>query len=106
MPSNEIDYSKTIIYKIECNDPTIPECFIGSTTDFKTRKESHKNACNNEKALQNNSEVYKKIREHGGWDNWSMLQIEVYPCKDSNQARARERFWLKICASGSLYKIK
>ncbi len=95
MPRNEIDYSKTIIYKIVCNDLNITECYVGSTTDFKTRKASHKNACNNEKALQYNYKVYKMIREHEGWDNWSMLQIELYPCKDSNEARARERYWLE-----------
>ncbi len=43
MPRNEIDYSKTIIYKIVCNDLTITDCYVGSTTDFKTRKAAHKN---------------------------------------------------------------
>jgi hypothetical protein len=93
MPRNEIDYSKTIIYKIVCNDLTVTDCYVGSTTDFKTRKAVHKNVCNNENNKNYNFKVYKMIRENKGWDNWIMLQIEKFPCKDSNEAHARERYW-------------
>jgi hypothetical protein len=27
--------------------------------------------------------VYSTIRENGGWNNWSMVEIEKYPCKDA-----------------------
>ncbi len=93
MPRNEIDYSKTIIYKIVCNDLNVTDCYIGSTTDFKTRKAAHKTTCNNEKGPRYDLKVYKMIRDNGGWSNWTMLQIELYPCKDSNEAHARERYW-------------
>jgi hypothetical protein len=93
MPRNEIDYSKTIIYKIVCNDLNITDCYVGSTTDFKTRKSAHKSACNNEKSLRHDLKVYKMIRDNGGWDNWSMIQIEKFVCNDSNEAHARERYW-------------
>jgi hypothetical protein len=33
------------------------------------------------------------IRENKGWENWIMLQIEKFPCNDSNEAHARERYW-------------
>jgi hypothetical protein len=36
---------------------------------------------------------YVFIREHGGWDNWQMIEVEKYPCKDMNEACARERHW-------------
>jgi hypothetical protein len=93
MPRNEIDYSKTIIYKIVCNDLTVTDCYVGSTTDFKTRKAAHKSMCNNKNSKNYNFKVYKMIRDNGGWLNWVMLQIELYLCKDSNEARARERYW-------------
>ena len=38
------DYSKTIIYKICCNDENITECYIGHTTEFNNRKYKHKNS--------------------------------------------------------------
>jgi len=39
--------------------------------------------------------LYQFIRENGGWDNFSMLEIEKYPCVDGNEARARERYWFE-----------
>ena len=42
MPLIPIDYSKTIIYKIVCNDLNICVVYVGSTTDFIRRKNEHK----------------------------------------------------------------
>jgi hypothetical protein len=39
--------------------------------------------------------VYSTIRDNGGWDNWSMVEIEKYPCKDANEASAKEREWFE-----------
>ena len=38
MPKENIDYSKTIIYKIVCKDINIKDCYVGSTTNFTNRK--------------------------------------------------------------------
>ena len=47
MPKKIIDYSKTIIYKIVCNDLNITDLYIGHTTNFIKRKATHKSNCNN-----------------------------------------------------------
>ena len=93
MPKKEIDYSKTIIYKIVCNDLSVKDLYVGHTTSFKHRKLNHKHKCENERHKNYNLKVYKNIREHYGWDNWTMIEIEKYPCKDRNEASKRERFW-------------
>jgi len=94
MPKTAIDYSKTIIYKIVCNDLTIPDLYVGHTTDFTRRKRHHKgNSSGDWKKCDSNLKIYKKIRENGGWDNWSMIQIEEFPCANSNEACARERYF-------------
>ena len=36
------------------------------------------------------------IRENGNWNNWSMIEIEKYPCNDDNEARSRERYWYEV----------
>ena len=36
------DYSKGFIYKIVCNDITIPNLYVGSSTDWVKRKCQHK----------------------------------------------------------------
>ena len=93
MPKKPVDYSKVVIYKIVCNDLNVSDCYVGHTTDFKSRKNCHKSKCNNENVKGYNSKVYKSLRENGGWNNWSMIEIEKYPCNDAHEARAKEREW-------------
>ena len=91
MPKIPMDYSKTIIYKIVCNDLSIKECYVGHTINMTKRKCCHKSTCNNEKDKAHNLKIYQIIRENGGWDNWSMLLVEKFPCKDKYEACKRER---------------
>jgi len=88
MPKKDIDYSNTIIYKIYCKDNTITDVYVGHTTNFIQRKYAHKIACNN---LNNNLKIYNIIRCNGGWENWDMIQIAKYNCKDSTEARFKEQ---------------
>ena len=91
MPKTIMDYSKTIIYKIVCNDLNVKDCYVGHTINMTKRKCSHKSHCNNEKSENHNLKIYQIIRENGGWDNWSMLLVEKFPCKDKYEACKRER---------------
>jgi hypothetical protein len=94
MPRTPIDYSKTIIYKLVKNDDyDNANVYVGSTTDFRKRKNQHKRNCNNEKGKEYNEKKYLYIRENGGWDNWNVIEIQKYPCNDGNEARAREEYW-------------
>jgi len=90
MPRLPIDYFETIIYKIVCNDLSILECYVGSTTEFTRRKHYHKCL-----TRTSDTRLYVFIRENGGWDNWTMVQIEEYPCMNGNEKRARERYWIE-----------
>jgi hypothetical protein len=93
MPKINIDYLKIVIYKIVCNTLSISDCYVGSTTDFTRRKYAHKYCCNNENYKTYNLKIYEIIRKNGGWENWTMVKIEDYPCQDGNEARKRERFY-------------
>ena len=37
--------------------------------------------------------IYQIIRDNGGWDNWSMIMIENFPCNNNLEASMRERYW-------------
>ena len=91
-----IDYSKSIIYKIVCNDPNINDVYVGNTTDFKRRKASHKNACINKNNIGYNLKIYQIIRNNGGWQNWEMIEVEKCNCNNSNEAKARERYYYEF----------
>jgi hypothetical protein len=96
MPKTNIDYSKIILYKIVCNDLNITDLYIGSTTDFTNRKFNHKSSCNNKNNKKYHTKKYQIIRDNGGWSNWSMIEIEKYPCLDGNEARMRERYYYEL----------
>ncbi len=89
MPRRAVDYSKTVIYKIQHNEDD-SLLYVGSTTHFTNRKSHHKGACTNENDKAYNRKVYGMIREHGGWDNFSMVTIEDFPGKGGRDAEARE----------------
>ncbi len=87
MPKETIDYSNTIIYKIYCKDVLIRHVYIGHTTNFTKRKYQHKIACNNGKKTN----IYDIIRENGGWNNWEMIQIAKYNCRNITEAKLKEQ---------------
>jgi hypothetical protein len=91
MPLNTIDYSKTIFYKIVCNDLNVKDCYVGHTTDFKSRKRLHKSKCTVEDNPKFHLKLYAFIRDNGGWENWSMVPMETIHCKDKFEALKRER---------------
>ena len=99
MQNKEIDYSKTIIYKIVCKDKTITDCYIGHTTSFTKRKNQHKSCCNNEKNKEYNNIKYQYIRNNGGWNNWDMIEIEKYSCQNKDEAKERERHFIELFKS-------
>jgi hypothetical protein len=92
MPKCQMDFSNTIIYKICCKDINIKDIYVGHTTNFTKRKNQHKTLVNDESCKR---KVYECIRENGGWNNWSMIQIEDYQCKNKREAEMRERYWIE-----------
>jgi hypothetical protein len=95
MPRLPIDYSKTIIYKIVSKDVNIKECYVGQTTDFTKRKCQHKSNCNNISSKWYNLHIYQFIREHGGWINFDMIEVEKYNANDILDAHKKERYWIE-----------
>ena len=90
MPRQNVDYSKTVIYKIVCDDENVDFIYVGSTTNFTKRKCAHKNICNNINDKKYNQKKYVQIRENGGWENFKMIEVEKYPCNDNRESEKRE----------------
>ena len=83
------NYANTIIYKLINYD--YPDLiYVGSTTNFTKRKQSHKYRCNNKSINKHELKVYKIIRENGGWHSWTMIQICEYPCETKIEAIREE----------------
>ena len=90
MTRGKVDYSNGLIYKICCKDKNVKEVYIGSTTNFRKRKNEHKRACRYENLKKYNYPVYRFIRDNGGWDNWEMIEMEKYPCNDKRELEKKE----------------
>ena len=93
MTLKKIDYSKLVVYKIVCKDLRVTDIYVGSTTNFDQRKKQHKSSCCRITSERYHHQLYKCIRNFGGWQNWSMIIVEKYPCEDSYNARKIERFY-------------
>ena len=79
-----INYSKAVIYKI-----TTPNgLYVGSTSDFKTRKYGHKNSIYNENSTNYNCKLYQNIRENDG--DWNMEILHLFPCENGIELRQEE----------------
>ena len=95
MPLNKIMYDKTHFYKIVCRDLNIKDCYVGHTTNFRTRKNQHKTTCNSPLNKSHNFPVYKFIRENYGWDNFDMILIETLSCENKLEAEKIERRFIE-----------
>ena len=86
----KVDYSKGFIYKICCLDPNVKECYVGCSTDFKSRRQKHKEACCVEGRKGHHYKVYQFIRANGGWNNWRMVILHDFPCKSKRELEQEE----------------
>ena len=94
------DYSQSVIYFIRHKTNTTLPFYIGSAYDFEYRKGNHKSKCNNITDRDHNLQVYKFIRQNGGWDEWEMIIHEKYPLYlETNEENERaldmqEQYWI------------
>ena len=49
----------------------------------------------NQNSKAYNYVVYSVIRQNGGWCNWTMIEIEKYPCNDKRELEKRKREWIE-----------
>ena len=76
MPQTKIDYSKTIIYKIQ-HIENLELLYVGHTTNYEKRKSQHK--CNS-KSVNQTLKLYLTIRKNGGWDMFKMTPVKEIAC--------------------------
>ena len=84
MPKTITDYSKNVIYKIQHNDDD-SLLYVGHTCNFTKRKYKHKSDCKLSQKL-----LYKMIRGNGGWECFTMIVIQNFPCETKMEACIEE----------------
>ena len=67
-----------------------------SIHDCSAQERSHKSKCNNENSKGHNVNLYKIIRENGGWDNWIIKPIEKFFSDDIMKVKIRETELIEV----------
>tara|TARA_R100001198_G_C5175107_1_gene174161 strand:+ start:150 stop:809 length:660 start_codon:yes stop_codon:yes gene_type:complete len=83
-------YENAVIYVMKHKTDDTKDFYIGSSYDFKKRCWTHKSNCKNENK-KNNLKVYKYIRGNGGWNEWTIVKLYDYPCKNKYQLELEEK---------------
>lgn len=105
-----------VIYKIECIDrrynlPYFGQC-MKKNFENGDREENHRFACNYENGVPYKYKVYTYIREHGGFDNFEMVQLNtIFGLKRDallNETAFIKKFGLENCLNSmvSLYETE
>ena len=80
--------------------------YVGRTVNFNRRKQQHEYATNHPPAYswitKNNTPLYKRIRELGGWEKVSMNFLEHRKCKSKFEINAGELYWINYYKSPHL----
>lgn len=83
-------YDNFCIYKIYQNsNPNF--IYIGSTTNFSSRKSSHKKNTTNKVSKKYNYPLYQFIRGCGGFEKFNIEIVEKFPCKSKEEGLRREK---------------
>ena len=77
-------------YKFVCKNPDILFSYVGHTVSFRHRKSGHKSRCLNPNDKGHNLPLYIFMREHGGFENWNMIEIHTQICKNKRDAERIE----------------
>ena len=97
MPKNKIaDYT---FYKIINVNGDVSLCYVGSTVNMIERRRCHKSRCNNPNDTSYNQKVYQTIREHGGWNEFKMIEIGYAEQLTLTEAHViEEKYRVELCA--------
>jgi len=84
------DYSNCYIYHIIDKEGIIH--YVGSTSNMNSRRSKHKYCCRTEKCKEYNFDIYKYIRDHGGFDKFEIIPIrKIENISNKTDLRIAER---------------
>jgi len=83
-------YADYFFYKLVCLSHDVDLSYVGSTSNWRQRKRTHKSSCNNENDKAYNTKKYQLMRENGGFENFKMVQIGFKEHLTQREAEAVE----------------
>jgi hypothetical protein len=84
------DFSNCYIYHILDKEKVVH--YVGSTSNFNSRKSCHRFRCNTEHDKQHNLDIYRYIRDNGGFDAFEIVPIQkIENISNKTELRIAER---------------
>jgi len=84
------DYSNCYIYHIVDKENIVH--YVGSTSNMNSRRSKHKYNCRTEKSKEYNFDIYRYIRDHGGFENFEIVPIrKIENISNKTDLRIAER---------------
>ena len=99
------DYSNSSVYMIYRKDKSITDIYVGSSCNFNTRKNKHKNAYHNRKHKDYKYKVYRFIRANGKWGAWKIEEIIKVNATCKKELQIIERQYIKKLNATLNYQI-
>jgi len=87
-----VNYDNGKIYKIVSEN--CDNIYIGSTAESRLCRRLQKHLSNYRDYLKGNSKRYYKSYDIFNQGNYKIVLIENYPCKNKDELRMREQYWL------------
>lgn len=82
-----------IVYKLTSTHST--QLYVGSTQNPEQRRDKHKYNTDHPSSDKYEMQLYVHIREHGGWDNWNFVELEIVQFDKRHDLKVRERHWIE-----------
>lgn len=81
-----------MIYQTIPQDPSNPAFYIGSTTNFKKRIQSHQLACINPSDHAYDTPLYQYIRQYGGLENFTAQVLYYFDSDIQNPRQVEQQY--------------
>ena len=91
------------IYKLYSKDPEIKEIYIGCTKRLLTHMRKHYYTCHTSNTPRHNVYLYRFIREHGGWNDWTYEILETITLTTIEQRKLKRHYIETLKATLNTY---
>ena len=95
--------SEVSIYKLYSKDPEIKNIYIGCTKRLLSHMTKHYYQCHTSNTTQHNAYVYRFIREHGGWNNWTYEILKTVTLTTMEQRKLKQHYIETLKATLNTY---
>ena len=94
---------RSVFYKLCSKAPEIKDIYIGCTKRLFRHMTKHYYVCHTSTTPQHNAYVYRFVREHGGWNDWTYEILETATLTTMEQRKLKRHYIETLKATLNTY---